>query len=192
MIRALSKIADLVVFIGIIWFSGFCLFNRKINSYPLDYTTKTDAIVALTGGTNRIFESIKILNEGLSDKLFISGVSEKTTIKDIQKAAKIQALDESKITLGKKAHNTIENASEAFEWIKDNDVEYIRLVTSYYHIPRSLQEFKLYGLRKKILPHPVYSQNVPREWWKNWGTFKLIASEYNKYAVVYIRNIFIY
>ena len=192
MLRILVKIADIMVFAGILWFSGFCLFNRKINSYPLDYTTKTDAIVALTGGKNRIAESIKILNDGLSDKLFISGVSEKASIKDIERAANIKALDESKITLGKKAHNTIENASEAFEWIKNNKIEHIRLVTSYYHIPRSMQEFKLYGLRKKILPHPVYSQNVAHEWWKNWGTFKLIASEYNKYAVVYIRNMFVY
>ena len=192
MIKALVKILDVFIFVGIVWLSGFCLFNRKINSYELDYTTKTDAIVALTGGKNRIAESIKILNKGLSDKLFISGVSEKTSIKDIEREAKVKAIDETKITLGKKAHNTIENASEAFEWIKNNNIEHIRLVTSYYHIPRSLQEFKLYGMRKKILPHPVYSQNVAHEWWKNWGTFKLIALEYNKYAVVYIRNMFVY
>ena len=123
MLRILIRIADLFIFAGIIWLSGFCLFNRKINSYTPDYTTKTDAIVALTGGKNRIAESIKILNKGLSDKLFISGVSEKTTIKDIQRVAEINALDESKITLGKKAHNTIENASEAFEWIKSNNIE---------------------------------------------------------------------
>lgn len=190
--RFLSKIVDILVFAGIIWFSGFCLFNLKINSYKPDYESKTDAIVALTGGKNRVAESIKILNEGLADKLFISGVLETTSLADIQRAAKVKALDESKITLGKKAHNTIENASEAFEWIKENNIDHIRLVTSYYHIPRSLQEFKLYGLRKKILPHPVYSQNVPREWWKNWGTFKLMVSEYNKFAVVYIRNMFVY
>ena len=128
----------------------------------------------------------------MADNLFISGVLETTSLADNQRAAKVKALDESKITLGKKAHNTIENASEAFEWIKENNIDHIRLVTSYYHIPRSLQEFKLYGLRKKILPHPVYSQNVPREWWKNWGTFKLMVSEYNKFAVVYIRNMFVY
>lgn len=192
MLRFLLRSISILLFVGIIWLSGFCLFNRKINSYEIDYKTKTDAIIALTGGKNRIAESIKILNEGLSDKLFISGVSEKTSIKDIQRVAGIKALDESKITLGKKAHNTIENASETFEWIKANKVNSIRLVTSYYHIPRSMQEFKLYGLRKKITPHPVYSQNVVHDWWKNWGTFKLIASEYNKYAVVYIRNIFIY
>ncbi len=186
------RFIGILIFAGVIWFAGFCLFNLKINSYRPDYETKTDAIVALTGGKNRIAESIRILNKGLADKLFISGVSEKTSIEDIQRAAEVKALDKSKITLGKKAHNTIENASEAFEWIKSNNIEHIRLVTSYYHIPRSLQEFKLYGLRKKILPHPVYSQNVPHEWWKNWGTFKLMVSEYNKYAVVYIRNIFVY
>lgn len=190
--RFCIRFIGILIFAGVIWFAGFCLFNLKINSYRPDYETKTDAIVALTGGKNRIAESIRILNKGLADKLFISGVSEKTSIEDIQRAAEVKALDKSKITLGKKAHNTIENASEAFEWIKSNNIEHIRLVTSYYHIPRSLQEFKLYGLRKKILPHPVYSQNVPHEWWKNWGTFKLMVSEYNKYAVVYIRNIFVY
>lgn len=188
----LIQFLDLLVFAGLLWFAGFCLFNLKINTYKPDYNTKTDAIIALTGGQNRIAESIKILNEGLADKLFISGVSEQTSMKDIERELAIKPLDDSKIILGKKAHNTIENASEAFEWIKENNVNSIRLVTSYYHIPRSLLEFKLYGLRKKILPHPVYSQNVPHDWWKNWGTFKLMVSEYNKYAVVYIRNMFIY
>lgn len=188
----LIQILDLLVFAVVFWFAGFCLFNLKINTYKPDYNTKTDAIIALTGGKNRIAESIKILNKGLSDKLFISGVSEKTSLQDIERELEITPFDKSKIILGKKAHNTIENASEAFEWIKENNINSIRLVTSYYHIPRSLLEFKLYGLRKKILPHPVYSQNVPHDWWKNWGTFKLMVSEYNKFAAVYIRNIFIY
>lgn len=188
----LVQFLDLSVIAGILWFAGFCLFNLKINSYKPDYSTKTDAIIALTGGKNRIAESVKMLNDGLADKLFISGVSEKTTIKDIERELDVKPVDKNKIILGKKAHNTVENASEAFEWIKENNIVSIRLVTSYYHIPRSLLEFKLYGLRKKILPHPVYSQNVPRDWWKNWGTFKLMISEYNKFAAVYIRNIFIY
>ena len=38
-------------------------------------------------------------------------------------------------------------------------------------------------------PNPT---DVAHDWWKNWGTFKLIASEYNKYAIVYIRNMFVY
>ncbi|MFR8206918.1 MAG: hypothetical protein ACLU99_11825 [Alphaproteobacteria bacterium] len=34
-----------------------------INSYPEDHTTRTEAIIALTGGRNRIAEAFRLLDE---------------------------------------------------------------------------------------------------------------------------------
>ena len=79
------------------WCLGFVYFAHYINSYEIDKTTKTDAIIVLTGGRNRILEGIQLLNENLADKLFISGVPENITISQIEKQAKIKADDESKI-----------------------------------------------------------------------------------------------
>lgn len=178
------------------WCLGFVYFAHCINSYEIDKTAKTDAIIVLTGGRNRISEGIKLLNDNLADKLFISGVPENISIRQIEKQAGIAAEDETKIELGRKAKNTIENAIETEEWIKKNDIKSIRLVTSSYHIPRSLQEFIIYvtkGNDLEVIINPIYSPNVSLKWWKSWGTFRLLVMEYNKFLVVYIgRHLHIY
>lgn len=178
------------------WALGFVLFARYINSYEIDTSTKTDAIIVLTGGRNRISEGIRLLNENLADKLFISGVPENISINQIEKQAKIKADDENKIELGRKAKNTIENAIETEEWIKKNDIKSIRLVTSSYHIPRSLQEFIIYVTMEnnlEVVLNPIYSPNVNLKWWKSWGTFRLLMMEYNKFLIVYVcRHLHIY
>lgn len=178
------------------WFGGFVWFAHYINSYDIDTNTKTDAIIVLTGGRNRISEGIRLLNDNLADKLFISGVPTDISIKQIEKQANITADDESKIELGRKAKNTLENAIETEEWIKKNNIKSIRLVTSSYHIPRSLQEFIIYvtmGNDLEVILNPIYSPNVNHNWWKSWGTFRLLIMEYNKFLVVYLcRHLHIY
>ncbi|MBR1399705.1 MAG: YdcF family protein [Alphaproteobacteria bacterium] len=181
------KLIDMFFVCAVVWFSGFCLFNRTINNYKINLTENTDAIVVLTGGKNRISESIKLLNENLADKLFISGVYKTINIENIEESSSVTINDKSKITLGKKATNTIENAEETSEWIKKNHIKSIRLVTSYYHIPRSMEEFSAQNKGVHIVPHPVYSPNVAKDWWKKWGTFKLIAGEYTKFLIVFIK-----
>lgn len=179
-----------------VWCLGFVYFAHYINSYDIDKTTKTDAIIVLTGGRNRISEGIKLLNNNLADRLFISGVPQNISIGQIEKQAEITADDKNKIELGRKAKNTIENAIETEEWIKKNDIKSIRLVTSSYHIPRSLQEFIIYVTAEndlKVILNPIYSPNVNLKWWKSWGTFRLLLMEYNKFLIVYVgRHLHIY
>ena len=104
--------------------------------------------------------------------------------------------DENKIELGRKAKNTIENAIETEEWIRKNNIKSIRLVTSSYHIPRSMQEFIIYVTKEndlEVILNPIYSPNVNHNWWKSWGTFRLLIMEYNKFLVVYLcRHLHIY
>ena len=117
-------------FIGLflVWIIGFLVFANHINSYEIDTKTKTDAIVVLTGGKNRISEGIKLLNDNMAEKLFISGVPTDISIQEIEEQAQIKADNENKIILGRKATNTIENASETIEWINENNIKSIRLI----------------------------------------------------------------
>ncbi|MBQ8481321.1 MAG: YdcF family protein [Alphaproteobacteria bacterium] len=182
----------LVVFdcIFVPWFCGFLWFGQKINDYN-DYALKyTDAIVVLTGGRNRISRAVELVNNNMAEHLFISGVEKNTSLKDILKGLKISVDNPEKVELGYKATNTIENAREIKEWIENNDIKSVRLITSNYHIPRSLAELKAYNLPLDIEVTPVYSENVANYWWQSWGTFKLIFGEYNKYLVVIFRNLF--
>ena len=174
----------------LLWLGGFIVFQQYIRKRPIDETTKTDAIVVLTGGKNRIAESVKLYNKGLSDILFISGVGKHVNIKALENQNHVYfTRDDTHVLLGREATNTIENAVEVSELIRRNHLKTIRLVTSYYHMPRSLAEISAQNPSVKIIEHPVYSKNVSKRWWKRPKSFYLIASEYHKFIFVYVKNI---
>ncbi len=176
----------LVLFLA--WIIGFVLFNQKINSYQIDNQTKTDAIIVLTGGRNRIIEAVRLLDDGMAERMLISGVQENISPKDIEKRNAVNLTNKPEIEFEKQSKNTVENAIKTNEWIKQNNINSIRLVTSNYHIPRSLQEFMSQNTKLEIIINPVYSEKVSKKWWKNVGSFCLIASEYNKFLFVYLTN----
>ena len=68
-------------FLCLVWLGGFIIFQQYIRKRPIDNTTKTDAIVVLTGGKNRITEATALYNNGLADLLFISGVGKHFGVK---------------------------------------------------------------------------------------------------------------
>ena len=152
-----------------------------------DRETKTDAIIALTGGRNRIKEAASLLNEGYSSTLFISGVEKGVSFNEIANVQKLDIHSGNEVIIERASKNTVENAIKTNEWIKDNNIKSIRLVTSNYHMPRSVLEFKSQNAGVKIILNPVYSDKVSDKWWKNWGSFVLIASEYTKFIIVYAK-----
>lgn len=178
-----------IYFLFLTWLGGFIVFQQYIRKRPIDSSTKTDAIVVLTGGKNRIAEAIILYNKGLADMLFISGVGSHVSINSLEKQNHIKfEREKAHVLLGHEATNTIENAVEVSEIIRRNNLKSIRLVTSYYHMPRSLAEVKALIPDVEILEHPVYSKNVSKRWWKRPKSFYLIASEYHKFLFVYIKN----
>ncbi len=166
------------------------LFARHIDHWQIDTDSQTDAIITLTGGRNRLAEAIRLLNDGKADKLFISGVSKKSSLQAIQKRNNIDIIDTEKVTLGTIAANTLGNAQESLDWIRQNNIKSIRLVTSNYHMPRSIVEFQSRNPELKIIAHPVYSNQVKKNWWTSWQTFSLIFAEYNKFLYACLRTIF--
>ncbi len=174
----------------LIWLGGFVIFQQYIRKHQTDEISKTDAVVVLTGGKNRIAEAMRLYNEGLAGMLFISGVGSDTDLKALEKQNKsFIEHDKSHVFLGKDATNTIENAIEVSEMIRRNNVKSIRLVTSYYHMPRSKEEILRLNPKVKIIEHPVYSGNVSKRWWKRPKSFWLIASEYHKFLASYTKNL---
>ena len=182
----MKKAIILITFI--LWIGGFCLFAYKINHFNTDATKNTDAIIVLTGGRNRIYEASKLFNDKKAKHLFISGVAKDITLENIQNTQNIKITDFHNVEIGHNADNTVENADEATAWIKNNNIKSIRLVTSNYHIYRSLIEFRKKLKDTEILPHPVYSEYIEKKWWTSWQTFSLIFKEYNKLLCAYIIN----
>lgn len=172
----------------LLWLGGLYRFAWKINHFGTIPSQKTDAIIALTGGRNRIAEAVKLLEKGMADRLFISGVDKSISLDNIRNTQHLDFTQKLKIDVGHNASNTIENAQETAEWIKQNNIKSIRLVTSNYHLSRSLIEFREYNPDLEIIIHPVYSEQIKKNWWTSWRTFSLIFKEYNKFLYVLIRN----
>lgn len=172
-----------------LWLGGFIWFNHVINTYEEDYKEKTDAIVVLTGGRYRILVAHNLLNLGLAPKMFISGVPQNITLGQLLQKNGIFPDHISNIEVGNAATDTVGNAAEVADWVRKNNIKSVRLVTSNYHIPRSLAELKTHETRLKVIIHPVYSEKISFEWWRSWATFKFIFTEYNKYLFVCMRNL---
>lgn len=58
----------------------------------------------------------------------------------------------------------------------------LRLVTAWYHMPRSLLEFRRAMPDIEIIPHPVFSEEaISQNSWGWRGTVPVLIGEYGKY-----------
>ncbi len=175
-----------------IWFLGFLIFIYGIPKVPTDTITKTDAIVVWTGGPCRITTGVELLSQGLSDRLFVSGVKTLNPVligKKCKSHLSLDVLDSlrDKISYGHAALSTMGNAAETSIWSQNHNVKSIRLVTSSIHLPRSLVEYRLAMPDVKVIPHPVNVKRFNhRHWYKDIEIFEKCALEYSKLLVVMI------
>lgn len=192
-IKAGGALVGAAVVVAGMWFMGFLWFVATLPSRVDDLSTHTDAIVVLTGGSERLTTGIALLHDGLAGRLFISGVHRGVDVPDILKAARSEHPDPAgAIVLGHAADDTVGNASETARWVAQEGVRSLRLVTGAYHMPRSLVEFRHALPSVVIVPHPVFPDTVKsREWWRWPGTAALLATEYSKYLAAEIRQWFL-
>src|ERR1700690_2685445 len=82
--KALHGIAWAAVILVVLWAAGFACFIHYVDSLVMpDDKIKTDAIVVLTGGANRINTGLDMLDTGLAGKLLISGVGPNVTQEEL-------------------------------------------------------------------------------------------------------------
>jgi uncharacterized SAM-binding protein YcdF (DUF218 family) len=184
------KIAVSVVSLGAAgWAAGLLWFASTIPRTVPDAATRTDAIVALTGGADRIETGIQLLSQGLADRLFISGAGEQVRTSDLLgRSTPISPELAASITIGKAAVDTPGNAIETAAWVRGQNMRSIRLVTAAYHMPRSLLEFHEAMPEVEIVPHAVFPAHVKEDWWRWPGTASLIAREYTKFLLTWARQ----
>ena len=161
---------------------GVVSLREPDTSTPLE---AADAIVVLTGGSERVATGVELLKSGQGKKLFISGVHKNLTLEGLFRPLSIpQELRACCVVLGHLAGSTSGNAEETRAWLKSENYASMRLVTANYHMPRSLLLFRAAMPDVKIVPYPVTPDNVKLdEWWRHPGTVELLATEYSKYLV---------
>ena len=192
------KIISCGVVIAGAWCIGLGWFVFQIPTHEQDSKETTDAIVVLTGDSGRIEAGLRLLLEDRGKKLFISGAGSMVTPADVIKnvpeelrsALAYRTVD---IVLGHYAQNTIGNAEETASWLKRQHYTSIRLVTSSYHMPRSLEEVRQTMPGIKIIPEPVFTEGfslgkvlTDKESWR------LLMSEYHKYLAAKLRHLALY
>ena len=176
----------LILTIWIIGFGCFCLYALSLRFQPAE---QTDAIVVLTGGGYRVQTALELLKEKYADNLLISGVHETVKKEDLTKTLS-QELAKN-ITLGYLAKDTKGNAQETANWTKEKNVHSILLVTSFYHMPRSIFEVLKVSPELKIIPLPVFpkSFNDSVDWIRTRYAWLLFV-EYHKFIAARILSFF--
>jgi len=189
--RLLATLFLLLVFL---WVIGFANFLRSIPIHTPGDIVKSDAIIVLTGGPKRLEVGITLLEKGKAALLFVSGVNEKVTRSDILnlfdggKIPKSPKLFNCCITLGYTAENTRGNARESLQWVGDNSLSSIILVTSNYHMQRAYLEFKSQNPNIKITQYPVFNGEFRLlSWLIHSDKFVLLFLEFHKLILTNLR-----
>lgn len=146
-----------------------------------------DLIAVLTGGQGRLREAIDLFEGGKGRYLLISGTS--SSLEDILAANGGESLREvqrQNIYLDSDSQTTSENAEEVRRSIEGFQARTVLLVTSNYHMERSLRliEEELArepALNVELYSYPVQSPNFnPESWWSSVDAWRIFLSEYVK------------
>ncbi len=175
----LKTILFLFILIPCAWLFGLGVFTATVLMMkPFTPTAHSDAIVVLTGGKDRIETGLELFSEGFAPEIFITGVHDGVTQQDIiARHTGVKPLPACCIILGYKANSTTENAAETKEWMTGKNIKTIRLVTSGYHMPRTVVEFRAALPGVKIIPHPILQPDITPSDKKFW---RMIFEEYHK------------
>lgn len=186
-LRALGWFAAGVATTGLLWSAGLVWFVHSSLTMASD-PSETDAIVVLTGGRLRLEAGLDLLGAGRAQKLFVSGVNPHVDRIELLRVAGHAGDDNlDRIVIGHDADNTLGNARETAGWMRQEGYSSLRLVTSWYHMQRSLLEFERAMPQARIVAQPVFAGHEG-ETWSDWIEVALLTvSEYDKYLATLIR-----
>jgi uncharacterized SAM-binding protein YcdF (DUF218 family) len=161
---------------------GFVIFASSIARNAPTAGLQADGIVVLTGGEHRLIEAARLLTEGRGRRLLISGANRAATRHDLYLKSGLSPALFERVDVGYAAHDTIGNADETKAWAGSNGFSRLIIVTSSYHMPRSLIELGRAMPGTALVPYPVVSRNFRTErWWMHGATARLLFSEYLKF-----------
>ncbi len=133
MIRYIVSAAFLLWSLGFLWFAVAL-------PQPAD-RLETDAVIVPTGAAGRIERGLEVLDRGLAERMLVTGVDPE--VKPAEFAAQFKVPMEQMdccVTLGFMAVDTRSNAFETAEWVAQNKITSLRIVTTDWHMRRAAGE----------------------------------------------------
>jgi uncharacterized SAM-binding protein YcdF (DUF218 family) len=171
--------ALLVIFLA--YATGFIFFVSGLPARA-KALPRADAIVALTGGDERLDTAVALLERGVGKRLLISGVSMETTKQVLGHLSGGGPRFRCCADIGYGAQDTHGNAEEAADWARQHHFKSRVLVSSRYHMPRALEEFRAMLPEIRIIPWPVDQESIDLSgWWRHGRTVGLLNREYLKF-----------
>jgi uncharacterized SAM-binding protein YcdF (DUF218 family) len=182
LVRMLLVVPPVALVAGFLWY--VTLIDREAAPEGT-----VDAIVALTGGPERIGEAVEQLAAGRGKRLLITGVNRATNVDALARLVpRYESLFDCCIDIDHSAINTIGNAVETRRWARERGFHSLMIVTSSYHMPRALAEISHQLPDATLLPFPVTTERQrAAPWWSNAGSARMLVSEYLKYLVAIVR-----
>jgi uncharacterized SAM-binding protein YcdF (DUF218 family) len=186
------KTLAFLLLILVLWTAGLCAFGARVaNSTPALDPPNADGVVALTGASSvRIEAAVQLLEDGKGKRLLVSGVNPDVTRPELQAVAHdFGRAFNCCVDLGFRAANTQGNARESAEWADYHHYRSLIVVTSDYHIPRSMLELHAAMPKVKLYPYPVVTSTLDaRRWWTTGEGARRMSVEYCKYLVILSRE----
>jgi uncharacterized SAM-binding protein YcdF (DUF218 family) len=179
--KIITGIALVVVAAFVLGFLGFA--REVVDSRP-PADARADGIVALTGGTARIDGALQLLAEGRAARLLISGVNPSVTPDILARTLTSDGKGAIGccVDLGHDARDTIGNAAETRAWATDRGYASLIVVTSDYHMARSMAELGTALPETRLIAYPVSNPELHlARWWSDPDAFGLLMREYVKY-----------
>ena len=182
----MARYVFIIIFttLSVTLFFGYVDFIRKI--YDINETHKTgkeeysfDGIAVLTGGKGRVKKGLDLLEQHPKKRLIISGVDKKVALSNLTKNKDFAT----KIYLDRVSRSTLDNANEIVKWAKNYNLKNIKVITSHYHIPRSIMLLEFFGEELIFISTPVISQKENNTDKNFLAMNTLLFEEYIKYLL---------
>lgn len=190
LVRGLWHLTVAAIFaVAIAAVGGFLWFVASVPTEEVSIDHPADGIVVLTGGASRIADAIELLAAGRGKRLLISGVHPTTSSSELARLSPAYGRwMKCCVDLGHAAVNTTGNALETKQWVTDRGFRSLIVVTSNYHMPRTMAELRRRMPDVALVPFPVVTDKMRSDaWWSSPPTTKLLFSEYLKYIVAQVR-----
>lgn len=188
----MRRVLAVVLVLALIWAVGLVAFAQRIErSTPADEPPVADAVVALTGASDlRLEAAVRLLERGKGRRLLISGVNKEASRADLLAVTgAVKPIYDCCVDLGYAAADTIGNADEIAEWARGKGYDRLIVVTSDYHMPRTLLLLREVMPQATLTPYPVVTGPVDvRHWWRKSGDARRLSIEYCKYLAILVRE----
>ena len=182
------KFLTLIAAIVLMWLVGLLVFADRVQDFtPALEPERADAIVALTGpSSERVNAAIRLLELDKGERLLISGVNREVRRRELRALTPGSSkLFNCCVDLGFEAENTVGNASEIAEWARKNEYKHLIVVTSDYHMPRSMLEIRSALPGVVLVPYAVPTPTLDHaDWWRKEQSARRMTLEYMKYLAV--------